>query len=238
MAFDPVSGALTALSGLAGVFGSSAAADAKYQAEAEAIQAENDARVLEYNNVLMDIGTENYGLFTDRVTGLIDYDYALQNEFSAAMRASADNELVTQGAMDELKKAEEKLYVEKVASKTANEGGTTNAKNVNVERAAGREAGLMAATRKKLVADQYGANVQIAQEASNNLQRAHDLVFTEVVYNTLLPDEPTLLDAPAAPSAWDEIAGLFGVATSTWNALDVDTSGWLKNSSGESEGTN
>lgn len=216
MVIDPISASLTAITGLAGLFGSSSAADAQYEAEAKAIQAQNDEIARQYNESLMDIALENYGKFTERTGELIDYEIAVDNETSAAMRAFAENELAVQAKLDEFKKAEETLYVETRAKQGANEGGTTNARNINVMRAGGRSAGLLASQRKDLVADQYGANQELAREVNERIQREHDKVYTTVSYNTLMPEEPTFLDAPAAPSVWNDIAGLAGIATSAY----------------------
>jgi hypothetical protein len=209
---DPISATLGVVSGLAGVFGGASSRNAAYVAKANATREKNNQLVRNYNRSLMTIAVQNYGKLTKRNNDLLDYDIAVDNTFSAAARAFAKNEKNVQAQIDQYKLADQKAFVDLSGGLKANEGGRSSAANINRIREAGRQAGMRAGMRSRLLTDQYAANQELAREVNERLARAHDKVYKRVQYNTLMPDKPTMLEGPAAPSQWETIAGLAGVA--------------------------
>ena len=222
MIIDPISLGLTAFSGLASVFGGASSRNAAYEAKAKATRERNNQLVRNYNRSLMTIAVQNYGKLTKRNNELLDYDIAVDNTVSAAARAFAKNEKNVQAQIDQYKLADQKAFVDLSGGLKANEGGRSSAANINRIREAGRQAGMRAGMRSRLLTDQYAANQELAREVNERLARAHDKVYKRVQYNTLMPDKPTMLEGPAAPSQWETIAGLAGVAGSIYKGIKAD----------------
>lgn len=216
---DPISLALSVGSQIAEVFGGASRRDAEYEAQALATRERNNAAVRSRNRALLRIFEENNKRFVTRKNQLLDYDRFVDDATSAGHRAFARNEKNVQGALDTYKLADQKAFVELTGGFKANEGGRSSAANINRLRDAGRQAGMRSGMRSKLLEDQYAANQDLAREVNERLSRAHDSVFKKVQYNTLMPEKPVMLEAPARPSQWETVSGLLGVAGSLYGGI-------------------
>lgn len=209
---DPISLGLTAVSGILSAFGGASQRNAEYVAQANATRERNNQLVKNYNRSLMTIALQNYGKLSQKQGEIIDYNIAVDNNFSAAARAFAKNEVQVQAALDKFKLDSQSDFVGLRGGLKANEGGRTSAANINALRASGRAAGSRLAMMDKVKEQQFAVNKELADEVNQRLNRAHDRVFKQVRYNELMPEKPTMLSGPAKPSQLQLFADLAGVA--------------------------
>jgi len=208
---DPISATLAIGSLASGLFGAGAKRDKKkWQAYYE-----NKKLINAFNRGERAKELKNLGRFaTDLNRKRVDFELNKDAIKSAAARAFAQEDSKIENIVNQYRLASQQSYVATASKMKANEGGRTNARNINAMRAAGRQEGLRASNLTRAKDAAYGSNYEIARQANERLMAAHAKVNNKVHYDTTRSAAPELVKGPSgtefAADIFNSVLGAVG----------------------------
>ena len=211
MVIDPISATLAIGSLASGIFGAGAK---RNKAEWQAYH-QNKQLINEHNKRELLRELKNYGRYsTDLNAKRVDYKITKDNINSAASRAFAQEDSKIENIVNQYRLASQQSYIATASRMKANEGGRTNASNINAMRAAGRQEGAMASNLLRAKDAAYGRNYEVARQANERLMAAHAKVSNKVQYDTLRSEKPELVKGPSgtefAADIFNSVLGAVG----------------------------
>ena len=211
MVIDPISATLAIGNLASGIFGAGAK---RNKAEWQAYY-QNKQLINEHNRRELLRELKNYGRYsTDLNAKRVDYEITKDNINSAALRAFTQEDSKIENIVNQYRLASQQSYIATASRMKANEGGRTNASNINAMRAAGRQEGAMASNLLRAKDAAYGRNYEVARQANERLMAAHAKVSKKVQYDTLRPEKPELVKGPSgtefAADIFNSVLGAVG----------------------------
>lgn len=211
MVIDPISATLAIGSLASGVFGAGAK---RNKAEWQAYQ-QNKQLINNFNRGERAKELKNFGRYAQDLN-IKRVDYALNKDAinSAAARAFAQEDSKIENIVNQYRLASQQSYVATASKMKANEGGRTNASNINAMRAAGRQEGVMASNLTRAKDAAYASNYEVARQANERLMAAHAKVNNKVQYDTTRSAAPELVKGPSgteyAADIFNSVLGAVG----------------------------
>lgn len=194
MVIDPISATLAIGNLASGLLGAGAKRDkAQWQAYYQ-----NKKLINEFNKQELLRELKNYGRYSaDLNAKRVDYEINKDNINSAAARAFATEDSKIENIVNQYRLGSQQSYVATASKMRANEGGRTNASNINEIRQAGRQEGLMASNLLRAKDEAYGRNFEVARQANERLMAAHAKVSRKVQYDNLRTERPEMVQGPS-----------------------------------------